>query len=166
MIAEKATNIQETQNFESTVIVKAGRVKVGEVQNSKIAEEIIRAYNLKRELEAVSGAYDEAKSKIVNFARNFLDKHTTINFEVKTGIGTIHCKVTFQYEGIIDPEHISKVKEVLKEKFNALVRTKVKYTATKRLMELLCSADEPIAELLRPYIAIKEYGRSVQFKLK
>jgi len=151
--------------FSPIVTVKVGSSKT-QIENSSLAETIVRAYNLKREIDALTPAYDEARGQIINVARTFLDEHGTVNFEVKTPLGVISVKVTFQYEAVIDPENINAVKEVLKDQFKALVRTKVKYVATKRLMEILCSADEPLAELLRPYIAVKEFGRSVQFKLK
>jgi len=164
-LAEAMQEKPAEMEFSPLVVVKVGSSKT-QIENSSLAETILRAFNLKKEIESITPTYDEAKSHIINVARTFLDEYGTVNFEVKTPLGVIAVKVTFQYEAVIDPENVHAVREVLKDQFKALVRTKIKYVATKRLMEILCSADEPLAELLRPYIAVKEFGRSVQFKVK
>ncbi|MEM4958590.1 MAG: hypothetical protein QXX12_01800 [Nanopusillaceae archaeon] len=147
-------------------------IKVGSqsfsIENAVMAETLLRAYRLKKEIEALEPTFQELKNQIINFARTFLGDHGSITFTVPLSPeegGKLEVKLTFQYEAIIDSEHISEVKRILGDQFSSLVRTKVKYVGTKRLLELLHTGD-PSLESILPYVAVKEFGRSLQFKVK
>ncbi|MEO0278023.1 MAG: hypothetical protein ABIM21_01885, partial [candidate division WOR-3 bacterium] len=166
---EKVEEVIETRREEPypepKVLIRVGYQNI-EIENSALAETIFRAWNLKREIESIEPSYEELRNQIITIARDFTKDHGTVSFTITVPpIGRIEVKVTFQYEAIIDPENINEVKRILGDRYPALVKAKYKYVGTKRLIELMASND-PIVAALAPYVAVKEFGRSVQFRVK
>lgn len=156
---------KEEPSPEPKVIIRVGYQNI-EMENLALAETIYRAWNLKRELDSLTPSYDELRNQIVTVAKDFAKDHGTVSFTITVPpIGRIEVKVTLQYEAIIDPENINEVKRILGDRYPALIRAKYKYVGTKRLIELMASND-PIVAALAPYVAVKEFGRSVQFRVK
>lgn len=166
-MAKTMKALKEKTEDKKVIFIKVGSQNFS-IENAVMAETLYRAYKLKREIEALEPTFQELKNQIINFARPFLGDHGSITFTVPLSPeegGKLEVKLTFQYEAIIDSEHISEVKRILGDQFSSLVRTKVKYVGTKRLLELIHTGDLSLENIL-PYVAVKEYGKSLQFKVK
>lgn len=143
-----------------TVFVRIGRGREKrQIVDTEFAYVIEDACALYYEIKALESALKENKEKIAKKARNFLDDAGTVTFITDLDV---EAKVTFQYEAVIPPENIEKVRELLGDRFNDLVKVKTTYTATPKLIELAVDADR--GGELAEAITVREKAVQVTFR--
>ncbi|MBI3584227.1 MAG: hypothetical protein HY096_09820 [Nitrospinae bacterium] len=141
------------------VIIKKGREQ-WKIEDVKLAEVINEAWNLNTDLKEMKHQYDELKDYIEDAARNYLEENGTLRFAVDG----IICSVTFGNECVIDEEHIDEVKRLLGDRFPDLVRTKIKYEGTMKLIELAADGDR--GKEIAKHLIVKEKSPSVRFEFE
>lgn len=151
----------KTEIADSKVVVEV-KGKKFEMVNEKLAVAILSAFVTKEDIRKLEEVYQEYKSYIVEEAKGYLGEAQTVSFIVPIDEkDKVKCKVTFGYEYVIPLEHVEEVKAILGDKFEALVKVKTEYRATKKLVEMACDADNR-GELAK-YIEIKEKSPVVSF---
>lgn len=137
--------------------LKKGREEII-VTDQRLADLITSAYNLSLEIKAIEPALKEYKEEIASIAKDYLDEAGTVTFI----IDSIACRITFGYECVVHPEKIEELKKILGDRFDDLVKTKVIYNGTSKLIELASDGDRgrPIAECL----IIKEKSPAIRFE--
>lgn len=157
-MVSKLKKIKETKEEEEKVSVKKGK-KTYAIVDSKLAEIIRSARKIDLELKALKESYDDLKRYIVNVAREHIEDEGTVTFITEEGI---ECKIIFGYDCFIPEEYVEKVRKILGDKFDALVKIKTKYEGTARLIEFATDADRG-GEIAK-YVVVKEKSAQVSFK--
>lgn len=131
-------------------------VKIGKKNFGCDTKEAIRAvedfYDLKREIDVLSEKLKEHKEVIVSYAKEALEgnDNATVTFEADTKI----VKVSFGWDINIEDE--VKLKEILGERFDVLVKTETVLKPERRLKEMALEDDG-----LKLCLSIKEKTPSV-----
>lgn len=138
------SKLEQEKAVEAVTIKKARETTY--IQSPGLADAIRAARNLSLEIKSLELGLKEHKEQIVSVARDYIDAAGTLTFIVDN----IHCKVTFGYECVIPKEHVDVVRRILGERFDDLVRTKISYYGTSKLIDMAVDGDrgKAIAECL------------------
>jgi hypothetical protein len=125
-----ATIAQRLTTKDVTVAVRqAGQRRT--INDPELSDAVRRAYILWRRLKTLEAELSEAKGLIARRAEELGGGGSTISF----GAGDVTCTITSRHEALIPEENVVKLKKLLGRRFKDLVRTKVRYLATCRLVE-------------------------------
>src|SRR3989338_6744 len=149
---------QGVEGRESEVILKKGRETII-LHNRGFVERIKAAYGISRDSKELELSLKEYKENISEIARGYLEENGTLRFIVDG----IVCSVTFGNECVIKEEHVDEVKKLLGDRFPDLVRTKIKYEGTMKLIEL--AAGDRGKEIAK-HLIVKEKSPSIRFELE
>lgn len=139
------------------VTLKKGR-ETTSIQVPRLADTIRSARTLSLEIKSLEPALKEYKEQIAGVARDYIDAAGTLTFIVD---GT-PCKVAFGYECVIPEEHVAEVRRLLGERFDDLVRTKITYNGTSKLIDMAADGDR--GKAIAGCLVIKEKTPRVSFE--
>lgn len=147
--------LREEVNQEVTV--KKGKEKFV-IKDAKLAEAVLRAYNIWLDMKSFEPAMQEYKNYIAKIAKDYIDTSGTLTFSVDN----VSCRVTFGYECVIPEENIDEVKRILGDRFEDLVRIKIKYEGTSKLIDMAADADR--GQKLAECLVIREKAPTIRFE--
>lgn len=131
-------------------------VKIGKKNFGCDTKEAIRAvedfYDIKKEIDALGEKLKEHKEVIVSYAKEVIDgsDNATVTFEADSKV----VKVSFGWDIKIEDE--AKLKEILGERFDVLVKSETLLKPERRLKEMALEDDG-----LKQCLSIKEKTPSV-----
>lgn len=141
----------------SKVVIKQGRDET-DFFDAELAEACREYRRLKADLAAFEPTIGRLKELIVAKARRQLNGKGTVRFIVDDK----PLKVTFGYACVIPLENVTKVRELLGDRFVDLVRVKTECTGTQTLIDLASDADEK--HPVREYLMIKEESPKLELE--
>lgn len=139
------------------VIIKKGKEQWS-LKDSTLADVIRLANNLTNEMKALEPSLKEYKTHIAKVAKDYIDASGTVTFIVDG----IQCKITFGYECVIPEENVEEVKRILGDRFEDLVRTKIKHEGTMKLIDMAADGDR--GQAIAKCLVIKEKTPSIRFE--
>jgi hypothetical protein len=124
------TMAQRIKGVETTVTVIQGGSK-SRIRDPELARAVSGAHSLWLRMRELEAELAKARAIIAGRAGELVDSGVTVSFES----GGIRCTVAFRREATVPEENVAALKKLLGRRFKDLVRTKVSYTATRRLLE-------------------------------
>lgn len=139
------------------VTLKKGR-ETTSIQVPRLADTIRAARGLYLDMKALEPAYREYVEMIASVAKDYIDSSGSLTFEVDG----ISCRVRFSYVCQIPAEHIDEVRRLLGDRFEDLVRTKIKYEGTTKLIDMAADGDR--GKEIAKHLVVRESAPSLKFE--
>jgi hypothetical protein len=127
------------------------------IYDPELADELMQLRELVADIKAIEPSVNHLKEKIAERAKSLMDEGGTITF-----IANGHpIKITFGYSCIIPEEKLEKVKEILGDRFEDLVKIKTAISGTSKLIEI--ASDDKKKHPIRDLLIIKENAPKFSF---
>jgi hypothetical protein len=136
-----ATIAQRLKREQGTMTVIRGGLRRS-ISDPGLLDAIKTAHTLWQELGELESRLAEAKGIIAQRAQELMEGGATVSFET----GGLRCTVTIRHEAVVPEENVQELRKLLGRRFRDLVSTRVRHTATSRLVH---EADDDTLSLIR-----------------
>jgi hypothetical protein len=126
---------------ENTVTVTSGRRK-SSIVDAELADAVGRAHSIWLGLRDLEARLSDAKAIIARRAEELRGGRATVSLQA----GGVRCTVSVRHEALVPEENVQALRKLLGRRFRDLVRKRVHYSATSRLIE---QAEDDVLSLIR-----------------
>lgn len=131
-----------------------------EVRNAKTRERLpvetvrlmLHGWEIRRQIETLEAALKEVNAKLIE--------------QYGAPVALIipeHCRASIAAREAVKIKDDGRLRAVLGDRFDDLVRTRVTYTAEPKLAQMACDADEPLSPAIRACLTMSG-GKSVTWR--
>jgi len=157
-MANTAKKIREKQSGYGKVHAKIGRHKYS--LENWIGEKMLKAYEIRNNIEMMKQRLDMLNADMIDAVSDIMNDEDAGSCRIECA--GIECRIVMR-ESILISDH-EKLKAVLGDRFEDLVRIKVSYVPEPKLRRLALGSLDPMSDDIMECLEVKDAKATVTYK--